>query len=115
MAAELNRLETAAAVLERDVRNGRAMLIERGLNLAPQQQRTIDWENAFLRSAHNVVAAWFSATGAVQRLVRTVSPYVALTFRIAKRCVIEGALSCAIAVGSLAATTLAILMLAPPD
>jgi hypothetical protein len=115
VAAELRRLETQAAVLERDLRKRRALLIEQGLDISFKQSRKIDPASEIARVAHRMLDHVRAANAAARRFVRRVTPHVVLAFRIAKRCVIEGALSCAIAAGSLAATALAIIALAPPE
>jgi hypothetical protein len=115
MAAELNRLETQAAVLERDARNTRAILVERGLDLAPEPPPTFAWDEARSRWMRNAAKAWRASVKWADWAVRTSTPYVATGFRLAKRGVVEAAVSITFAGATLAAFTLAILVIAPPD
>ena len=115
MAAELNRLETQAAVLERDARNARSILVERGLDLVPDQPRRFAWEAASSRWIRYAVKAWRASAKWTSWAVRTWTPYIATGFRLAKRGAVEAALYCSFAVVTIAVFTLAIMVLAPPD
>jgi hypothetical protein len=115
MAAELNRLETQAAVLERDARNARAILIEKGLDLAPERPRYSKWEVAGSRWIRRAIKAWRSSVEWSQWAVRTSMPYLGTGLRLAKRGVVEAAVSVTFAGAAIAAFTLAILIVAPPD
>jgi hypothetical protein len=115
MAAELNRLETQAAVLERDARNARSILVERGLDLVPDQPRRFAWEAARSRWMRSAAKAWRASTEWTTWAARTWTPYIATGFRLAKRGAVEGALYCTFAGVTIAVFTLAIVVLAPPD
>ena len=115
MAAELNRLETQAAVLERDARNARAILIEQGLDLVSEQPRRFAWEAARSRWMHNAAKCWRACAGWTDWTVKTAIPYIATGFRLAKRGAVEATLYCTFAGATIAVFTLAILMFAPPD
>src|SRR5450631_2027947 len=103
MAAELNRLETQAAVLERDARNTRAILIERGLDLAPERPPNFAWGAARSRWMRKAVKAWRGSVAWANWAVRTSTPHIATGFRLAKRGVVEAAVSLTFAGATLAA------------
>jgi hypothetical protein len=115
MAADLSRLETQAAVLERDARNSRAILVERGLDLAPERPPYFAWEAARSRWMRKAAKTWRVSVEWADWAVRTSTPYIATGFRLAKRGVVEAAVSLTFAGATLAAFTLAILVIAPPD
>jgi hypothetical protein len=115
MAAELNRLETQAAVLERDARNGRSVLVERGLDLVTEQPNRFAWEAARSRWIRSAVKAWRASTEWLTGVVRTSTPYIATGFRFAKRGAVEAALYCTFAAVTISVFTLTIVVLAPPD
>ncbi len=115
MAAKLNRLETQAAVLERDARNGRSVLVEKGLDLVPDQPRRFAWEAARSRWMRSAAKSWRVSTEWATWAVRTSIPYIATGLRLAKRGAVEAALYCTFAGVTIAVFTLAIVVLAPPD
>jgi hypothetical protein len=114
MAAKLSQLETATAVLERDTRNGRAVLVERGFGLPLPPAPTMDWDamrSRWLMRIHFARQVAITAAVWLRWLLR--GPF-ATAFRIACRCVIDGAICFVAACGVLAAFAAGIIVLAPP-
>jgi hypothetical protein len=114
MAVKLNQLETATAVLERDTRNGRAVLVERGFGLPQPQAPMVDWEATRSRWLKRIQLARQAAITAAVWLRWLLRGPLATAFRIARRAVVEGAICFLAACGVLAAFALAIIVLAPP-
>lgn len=113
-AAKLRQLETGAAVLERDARKEQAGLIERGFELPITATHFSGWRAVPSRLLAPLVRIAHAFAAPLRWLKRT-APYIAGAFRIARRCVIDGAICVVIAAVTLIPFTLAILVLAPPE
>jgi hypothetical protein len=115
VAAELNRLETGAAMLERDARNSHATLVELGFVFTDVPSPFHAWETARFRALRGIARTWRTLHAAGTWLERTArSPRTATALRLARRCAMEGVAYVLIAGGLLIPFTLAILVLAPP-
>ena len=114
MAAKLTQLETATAVLERDTRNGRAVLVERGFGLPAPLAPVLDWDATRSRWLKRIQLARQAAIAVAAWLRWLLWGPLATAFRIARRCVVDGAICFVAACGVLAAFAAAIIVLAPP-
>jgi hypothetical protein len=114
MAVKLNQLETATAVLERDTRNGRAVLVERGFGLPLPKAPVVDWEATRARWLRRIQLARQTAIASAVWLRWLLRGPLATAFRIARRCILDAVICCLAACGVLAASALAIIVLAPP-
>jgi hypothetical protein len=115
LAAQLNQLELAAAVLERDARNGRAILIELGL-ASPLAAQHLSWlEAATGLWARTVKRTWRPAVrsfAAVKRIAQ--SQEVATGVRVTWGMLQEGVVYLSIAFAVMIPLVLAIIVFAPP-
>jgi len=116
LAAQLGELELAAAVLERDTRNGRAILVELGIDLPLKRRRLFSLTavratlRATLQAAPRAVIRFFAWT---MRAVR--SPRLTSALRIVRQTITDLLASISLACLTLLSLTLAILLVAPPD
>jgi hypothetical protein len=114
LAAQLGELELGAALVERDARNGRAMLAEIGIVLPAKRRRLTTAvrgrSEAMLQAAIRTllrIAAWHA------RILR--SPSLAAGLRNIRRWIIDCLVGLALASVTAASLVLAILVMAPPD
>ena len=112
----LNHLEVCAAVLERDVTNGRAILTELGLDLPPVHRRIFSLRavrassRATLQAATRLVLRFSART---RRIVR--SPRLASALRITGYCITDCLKAISVACVTLLSLVFVILLVAPPD
>lgn len=114
VASKLNQLETGAAVLERDVRNRRALLAERGFTFPAQHVRHSYW-NALGARCRNGLGRTGRAYLAARWWLGWALPHIAFAWRVAQRCAIEGLMCLAAAAVALIPLVAAIIVLAPPE
>jgi hypothetical protein len=115
VAAKLNRLEAGAAMLDRDVRNGHAVLVELGLLRAPRPPRLHAWRSAGAKSVlllRSTARAASAALDPLRRLLR--SPRLAAAWRMALGCTGDSLKFLTLAFATLLAFSLIILLVAPP-
>ncbi len=115
VAAQLNRLEMGAAVLERDARNSHAALVELGFDFPVARSPFLGLVKARSRALRILGATWGAAratVGWVDRAAR--SPRTATALRITYRTAREGVACVLLAFALLIPMALAIIVLAPP-
>jgi hypothetical protein len=116
LANKLNELEVGAAVLERDARNGSAVLAELGLALPPIRHRVLGWRQALTRSLKIYRAAFRSAIRCFGWIARLAKSTVLATALRTLRGWLGDAVRClTLACATLVAFALVILLVAPPD
>lgn len=115
VAAKLNRLEAGAALLDRDVRNGYAVLVELGLARTPGPPRFHSWQSACAGSAQllqSVVRTANSSLDPLRRMLR--SPRLAAAWRMAVGYAGDSVKFLMLAFATLLAFSVVILVIAPP-
>jgi hypothetical protein len=112
----LNQLELGAAVLERDARNGRAILIELGLDLPPVHRRFVSWHAARIKSRTTLEATSRAAIRSLAWMVRVArNPRLATALRIIRNWITDCVKWLSVACVTLLSLVLVILLVAPPD
>lgn len=116
LASKLSELEVGAAVLERDARNGRAILIELGLAPPPRRNRFFGWRATLSRSLTNFRAASRAAIRCLAWIGRIVGgPRLATALRVLRGWLSDGVKCVSLACAMLVALTFVVLLVAPPD
>ena len=112
----LNQLELGAALLERDARNGRAILTERGIPLPRSRRRIFSLRAGRATSQAILQAATRSRIRSIAWIMRLVrSPRLSAALRITGYCIIDGVKAISIACVILLLWVLPLLLVAPPD
>ncbi len=113
LAAQLSQLELGAALVERDARNGRAMLAEIGIVL-PVKRRRLSAVRARSRATlQAAIRTWVLVLAWHVRILK--SPRLAAGVRNTRRWIIDCLTGLSLASVMLASLVLAILVMAPPD
>ena len=116
LSLKLGELEIGTALLDRDARCGRSVLIELGLELPPRARRALSWRRATFTVLELGSAALRAAVRCQSRTSRALgSPRVANALRIAAVWLIEGAKGLFVACAMVVTFTITILLVAPPD
>ena len=116
LALKLGDLEVGTALLDRDARRGRSVLIELGFDFPPRARRALSWRRATFTLLEMCSAAFRAAARCRGRTARLVgSPRVTNALRIAAVWLIEGAKGLFVACAMVVIFTITILLVAPPD